>query len=221
MQMATDGDFYHWYPLFTASTVDTCSARTPTARRTPRTWASTARARLRPATELQQLVDDGIFSASVTYDIATKTFQDGGESPYFISGPWQTPDATKALGDDLMVCSDPDLGGQRRTRRSRSSGCARSSRPAKAKNPVLASTFLSDEVQTTEFMDGMFEVDPRPSAWMESFDRAVAGPDHQGLRRVRQARHPDAEHPADDAGLDGDGAWPSTRSPPAPTRPPR
>jgi arabinogalactan oligomer/maltooligosaccharide transport system substrate-binding protein len=39
---------------------------------------------------------------------------------------------------------------------------------SKAPNPILASTFLSDEVQTTEFMDGMVAVDERPSAWNET-----------------------------------------------------
>ena len=41
---------------------------------------------------------------------------------------------------------------------------------------MLASTFLSDEVQTTEFMDGMFAVDPRPSAWLESFQKESTDP---------------------------------------------
>ena len=29
---------------------------------------------------------------------------------------------------------------------------------------------------TTEFMDGMFAVDPRPPAWLESFEKASADP---------------------------------------------
>ena len=48
--------------------------------------------------------------------------------------------------------------------------------PAKAKNPTLALTFLNDEVMTTEFMDGMFAVDPRPPAWLESYEKAAADP---------------------------------------------
>ena len=48
--------------------------------------------------------------------------------------------------------------------------------PAKAKNAVLASTFLNDEVMTTEFTDGMFAVDPRPPAWIESYDKAASDP---------------------------------------------
>ena len=48
--------------------------------------------------------------------------------------------------------------------------------PAKAKNPILASTFLDDEVMTTEFMDGMYAVDPRPPAWLESLEKASSDP---------------------------------------------
>jgi len=48
--------------------------------------------------------------------------------------------------------------------------------PAKAKNPTLAATFLSDEVMTTEFMDGMYKVDPRLPAWLESLDKASSNP---------------------------------------------
>ena len=35
---------------------------------------------------------------------------------------------------------------------------------------------------TTEFMDGMFAVDPRPPAWLESFEKAAADPIDQGVR---------------------------------------
>jgi len=31
-------------------------------------------------------------------------------------------------------------------------------------------------VMTTEFMDGMFAVDPRPPAWIESYDKAASDP---------------------------------------------
>jgi len=47
---------------------------------------------------------------------------------------------------------------------------------AKAKNATLASTFLNDTVMTTDFMDGMYSVDPRPPAWLESFEKAASDP---------------------------------------------
>ena len=37
-----------------------------------------------------KLVNEGIFKASVSYDIAMETFN-SGKSPYFITGPWQVP----------------------------------------------------------------------------------------------------------------------------------
>ena len=45
---------------------------------------------------------------------------------------------------------------------------------------------------TTEFMDGMYAVDPRLPAWLESLDKASSDPIIKGVRRVRPAGHPDA-----------------------------
>ena len=53
--------------------------------------------------------------------------------------------------------------------------------PAKAPNPMLASTFLNDAVMTTEFMDGMYSVDPRPPAWLESYEKAATDPIVEGF----------------------------------------
>ena len=116
----------------------------------------------------------------MSYDIARETFAKG-KSPYFITGPWQIPEQTEALGDDLMVCPIPTWEGSD-TSPSRSWGSGRFFQTAKAKNPTLASTFLNDEVMTTEFMDAMFAVDPRPPAWLESYQKAVGRPDRQGVR---------------------------------------
>ena len=46
----------------------------------------------------------------MTYDIARETFANG-KAPYFITGPWQIPEQTEALGDDLMVCPVPNWEG--------------------------------------------------------------------------------------------------------------
>ena len=105
MQISTNGDFYHWYPLFTADggfVFGSNADGTPN----PKELGLDNAGAVAAGNHLKQLVDAGIFSGSVTYDIATKAFQDGG-TPYLISGPWQTPDSQKALGDDLIVCPIP------------------------------------------------------------------------------------------------------------------
>ena len=110
----------------------------------------------------------------MSYDIARETFA-GGKSPYFITGPWQVPEQLEALGDDLMVCPVPNWEGSENTSKP-FLGVRAFFQTAKAKNPTLASTFLNDEVMTTEFMDAMFAVDPRPPAWLESYEKASADP---------------------------------------------
>src|SRR6185295_5331258 len=65
---------------------------------------------------LKELSNKGIFKASVSYDIARETFAKG-KSPYFITGPWQIPEQTEALGDDLMVCPIPGWKGSDNTAR--------------------------------------------------------------------------------------------------------
>ena len=110
----------------------------------------------------------------MSYDIARETFGKG-KSPYFITGPWQIPEQTEALGDDLMVCPIPNWEGSDNTAKP-FLGVRTFFQTAKAKNPTLASTFLNDTVMTTEFMDGMYSVDPRPPAWLESFEKASSDP---------------------------------------------
>ena len=53
--------------------------------------------------------------------------------------------------------------------------------PTKAKNALIAQTFLNDYVMTTEFMDAMYAADPRPPAWTESADKASADPIIKGF----------------------------------------
>ena len=173
MQISTAGDFYHWYPLFTADggyVFGENADGTPN----PKDLGIDSTGAVAAGKRLQQLVAAGIFSGSVTYDIAVKAFQDG-QTPYLITGPWQTPDSVKALGDDLLVCPIPTWKGDA-NKAQPFVGVRTFFMTSKAPDPVLASTFLSDEVQTTEFMNGMYAVDPRPSAWVESFQKEAADP---------------------------------------------
>jgi maltose-binding protein MalE len=173
MQISTGGDFYHWYPLFTADggyVFGQNADGTPN----PKDLGIDSTGAVAAGKRLQQLVAAGIFSGSVTYDIAVKAFQDG-QTPYLITGPWQTPDSVKALGNDLLVCPIPTWKGDA-NKAQPFVGVRTFFMTSKAPDPVLASTFLSDEVQTTEFMNGMYAVDPRPSAWVESFQKESTDP---------------------------------------------
>jgi len=173
MQIGETGDAYHWNPLYTAdggyTFIQSAEGTYDTSDMGVGKEGSIAAGK-----RLQQLVNDGIFKASVTYDIARETFAKGG-SPYFITGPWQIPEQKTALGAKLMVCPVPNWDGSTFTAQP-FVGVRTFMQPAKAKNAVLASTFLNDEVMTTAFMDGMYSVDPRPPAWIESFTKAAQDP---------------------------------------------
>jgi arabinogalactan oligomer/maltooligosaccharide transport system substrate-binding protein len=173
MQIGEAGDFYHWYPLFTADG-GYAFAQNEDGSYNPDDLGIASEGAIAAGKRLQELSNKGIFKASVSYDIARETFAKG-KSPYFITGPWQIPEQTEALGDDLMVCPIPGWEGSDNTARP-FLGVRTFFQTAKAKNATLASTFLNDTVMTTEFMDGMYSVDPRPPAWLESFEKAATDP---------------------------------------------
>ena len=173
LQIGSTGDAYHWQPLFSA---DGGYAFKQNADGTydPKDMGIGGPGAIAAATRLQQLANEGIVQASVTADIAKVAFTTG-KSPYWITGPWNIPDAKTALGDNLVVCPIPDWEGSQYQSQP-FLGVRVFFQPNNATNPVLASTFLSDEVQTTEFMDAMFAADPRPPAWVDSFNKASSDP---------------------------------------------
>ena len=94
--------------------------------------------------------------------------------------------------------------------------------PAKATQPGRSPRRSSTTtVMTTEFMDGMFAVDPRPPAWLESYEKAASDPIVKGFGEYGQAGDADAGHPADGQRVRRPRPGASTRSPPAsdPDRP--
>ena len=158
MQIGETGDGYHWYPIYSADG-GYAFARNEDGSYDVDDMGVGKEGSIAAGDRLQQLVNDGILSASVTYDIARETFAAGG-APYFITGPWQIPEQTEALGDKLMVCPVPNWEGSEFESQP-FLGVRVFFQPAKAPNSLLASTFLNDAVMTTDFMDGMYSVDPR------------------------------------------------------------
>ena len=186
MQIGEKGDAYHWYPLFTADG-GYAFAQNPDGTYNTDDMGVGKEGSIAAGQRLAQLVDDGVLKSSVSYDIARETFAKG-KSPYFITGPWQIPEQQEALGDDLMVCPIPTWEGGKPSQPF--IGVRTFMQTAKAKNPALAATFLQDAVMTTDFMDGMFAVDPRPPAWLESFDKAAADPIIKGFGEYGQGGIP-------------------------------
>jgi arabinogalactan oligomer/maltooligosaccharide transport system substrate-binding protein len=173
LQIGATGDAYHWQPLFSASG-GYAFKQNPDGTYDPKDMGIGSQGSIDAATRLQQLANEGIVQATVTADIAQETFT-SGKSPYWITGPWNIPAAKTGLADNLMVCPVPNWEGSQ-YKSQPFLGVRAFFQPNNAKNPVLASTFLSDEVQTTEFMDAMFAADPRPPAWVDSFNKASSDP---------------------------------------------
>lgn len=158
MQIGERGDADHWNPLYTSDGGYTFKHGADGSYDASDLGVG-KEGSIAAGVRLQHLVNDGILKASLSFDIAKESLSEG-TSPYFITGPWQIPDPKAALGDNLMVCPVPNWAGSS-FHAQPFVGVRTFMQPAKAKNAVLASTFLNDEVMTTEFMDGMFAVDPR------------------------------------------------------------
>lgn len=173
LQIGETGDAYHWYPLYSASGGYIFGTNADGSLN-PDDLGVGKEGSIAAAEALQKMADDKVIKASVTYDIARETFAKG-KAPFFISGSWQIPEQSEALGDDLMVCPVPNWEGSQ-YKSQPFVGVQMFFQTQKAPNPVLASTFLNDEVMTTEFMDAMFAGDPRPPAWVESYQKAAADP---------------------------------------------
>ncbi|WP_395728311.1 extracellular solute-binding protein [Nakamurella sp.] len=171
LQISSTGDGYHWQPLFSA---DGGYAFKQNADGTfdPKDMGIGSAGSIAAATRLQQLATEGVIGPNVTFDNAKDAFN-GGKMAFWITGPWAIPDAKAALGDNLMVCPVPNWAGSSNVSQP-FIGVRAFFQPNNAKNPVLASTFLSDEVQTTEFMDAMYAVDPRTPAWIPTLETASA-----------------------------------------------
>jgi arabinogalactan oligomer / maltooligosaccharide transport system substrate-binding protein len=171
LQIGETGDAYHWYPLYSADG-GYIFGTNPDGSLNPEDLGVGQDGSIAAAERLQQLADDKVIKASVSYDIARETFAKG-KAPYFITGSWQIPEQTDALGDALKVCPVPNWEGSS-FQSQPFVGVQMFFQTQKAPNPVLASTFLNDYVMTTEFMDAMYAGDPRPPAWTESYDKAAA-----------------------------------------------
>ena len=173
MQIGDKGDFYHWFPMYTA---DGGYAFKQNADGTfdIKDLGIGKEGSVAAGKRLKTLVDEGILKPSVSYDIAKESFA-GGKSPYMISGPWSTPDLKAKLADKLMLCPVPPWQGSS-NKAIPFLGVRVFFQAAKAKNAALASTFLNDEVMTTAFQDGMYKIDPRPSAWVESLATESSDP---------------------------------------------
>lgn len=196
LQIGETGDPYHWYPLFTADG-GYIFGTNPDGSYNPEDLGISGDGGKAAAERLSKLAEDGVVKASVSGDIAMETFNKG-KSPYWITGPWNLTAAKKALGDKLMVCPVPNWNtpGVAGSISMPFTGVQTIYQTAKAKNAAIAATFLSDYVETTEFMDAMYAQNPRPPAWLESAAKVAADPLMNGFIEYGKQGYPMPAIPA-------------------------
>ena len=158
LQIGDQGDAYHWYPLYSADGGYIFGDGGTNVS----DMGVGKEGSIKAAERLQAMADDGLLKASVTGDIAKESYNTG-KSAWFITGPWNATDAVAGV-PDTKVCPVPDGDSTAQP----FIGVQTFFIPTKAKNALIAQTFLNDYVMTTQFMDEMYAADPRPPAWTES-----------------------------------------------------
>ncbi|RZU60572.1 carbohydrate ABC transporter substrate-binding protein (CUT1 family) [Zhihengliuella halotolerans] len=121
----------------------------------------------------QFLADNGdkgtrVFNSNITGDIAKEKFL-AGESPYFLTGPWNVP-AIEEAGIDFSVDALPSAGGE-------------AAQPFVGVNGFLVSSYTKNELAANEFVvnylsteaaqDALFDQGGRPPALLASFEKAA------------------------------------------------
>ena len=157
IQQGAEGDPYHMYPIqssFGAIVFEQNADGSYTD-----TVAMGGEAGTNFANFLQKMGQEKVFDTAIDGEKAKQAFLDG-QSPYIITGPWNTTAFTEA-GLDISVLPIPSAGGE-------------VSRPfvgvqgayvsAFAKNPVLANEFVANYLTSEAAQDALYEAGGRSPA---------------------------------------------------------
>ncbi|MCH8561370.1 sugar ABC transporter substrate-binding protein [Nesterenkonia sp. DZ6] len=111
----------------------------------------------------------GVLNLNIDGDLAQESFN-GGNSPFFLTGPWNVTGAQEA-GIDVAVDPIPAAGDQDAQPFAGVQGFFLSSQ---SENVVAASNFLINYVGTAEVQTALYETGGRAPALTESFDQALS-----------------------------------------------
>ncbi|MDQ2847320.1 MAG: maltose ABC transporter substrate-binding protein [Actinomycetota bacterium] len=135
-----------------------------------------------------------IFRGTITADVAKNAFQKG-QSPYIVTGPWNTGDFTKA-GIKFSVEAIPSAGGQPATPFVGVQGFFVSS---KSKSQLLADNFVLNYLSTEDVQMALYSTGGRPPALTAAFDKVKSDPIMAGFGKVGATGTPQPSIPAMDA----------------------
>jgi arabinogalactan oligomer/maltooligosaccharide transport system substrate-binding protein len=131
------------------------------------------------ATWLGQQGAAGTINLNLTQDLAKEAFN-AGETPFILTGPWNTTDAEKA-GINIAIDPIPTAGGETA---SPFVGVQGFYLNAKSPNALLANQFLVNYIGTEEVQYALYEAGDRPPALTAAYDRAAEDPIIKGFGDV-------------------------------------
>ncbi|MBH0025005.1 maltose ABC transporter substrate-binding protein [Salinibacterium sp. SWN248] len=133
----------------------------------------------------------GVLNTNITGDLAKEKFI-AGESPFYLTGPWNVPAAVEA-GIDVAIDPIPSAGGETAQPFVGVQGFFVSS---KSENALAANEFIVNYMGSEEVQTALFEVGGRAPALTASFEAASADPIVAGFGSVGENAVPMPSIPA-------------------------
>jgi arabinogalactan oligomer/maltooligosaccharide transport system substrate-binding protein len=173
------GDPYHLYPLQT-SFGSSVFAQNADGSYDASKLSLGEPAGIKFATALKTWGAEGVLNPNITGDIALTAFEKG-ESPYYLTGPWNIG-AIKKAGIKYSIDPVPSAGGQPAQP---FLGVNAFFISAKSKNKIAATKFLVNYLGTDAVQEKLFEVGDRAPALTSAFKKIAANnPDVQAFGKV-------------------------------------
>jgi len=179
------GDPYHLYPLQTSFGapvfgLDAAGSYDPT------NLTLGNEGGLAFAAQLKAWGEAGVLNANIDGDKAKEFFL-AGQSPYWITGPWNVPDI-KASGMNYAIDPLPSAGGEPAQPFIGVNGFFLSS---KSTNALAATQFIVDYLSSEAVQTALYEVGGRPPALTAAYEAAAASdPDIAALGAIGQGGVP-------------------------------
>ena len=138
------------------------------------------------AAQLKEWGAEGVLNANIDGDKAKEFFL-AGQSPYWITGPWNVPDI-KASGMNYAIDPLPSAGGEPAQPFIGVNGFFLSS---KSTNALAATQFIVNYLSTEAVQTALYEIGGRPPALTAAYEKAAASdPDIAALGAIGQGGVP-------------------------------
>lgn len=179
------GDPYHLYPLQTSFGSEVFAQNTDGSY-DPSKLVLGDENGIRFADALKTWGSEGILNPNIDSDRAKEFFL-AGQSPFYLTGPWNVPDI-KAAGINYAIDPVPSAGGDAARPFVGVNGFFLSS---KSTNALAATNFIVNYLSTEDAQMSLYEAGGRPPALLSAYDAAAAeDPDIAAFGAIGQAGVP-------------------------------